>query len=186
MLQQLSAQDASFLYQETPATPMHVGGVSILDPAKSPYGPLTLESVTKFNEERLHLMPTARRRLVLVPGGIDHPYWIEDKNFDLEYHVREVGLPEPHDWRQLYTLAARILSRPLDLTRPLWETYLIHGLDRLEGVPVGCVGLLSKTHHCAIDGRSGTEMGMALADLTPEMTPVKPPKESWKPDPAPA
>jgi len=186
MLQQLTFQDASFLYQDSPQTPMHVGSVAILDPTKSPYGPLTLELVTNFYRDRLHLMPTARRRLVNVPFGIDRPYWIEDENFDLEYHVREVGLPEPHDWRQFYTLAARILSRPLDMTRPLWETYLIHGLDNLENVPRGCVGLLAKMHHCAIDGQSGMAMAMAIADLTPEMTHVKAPEVPWKPDPTPS
>ncbi len=186
MLRQLSSQDASFLYQDSPSTPMHVGSVAILDPTKSPYGALTLETVTQFYRERLHLMPTARRRLVNVPFGLDHPYWIEDENFDLEYHIREVGLPEPHDWRQFYTLAARILSRPLDMTRPPWETYIIHGLDHLENIPSGCIGLLSKMHHCAIDGQSGMEMAMAMADLTPEVTEVKPPKEPWKPDEVPS
>jgi diacylglycerol O-acyltransferase / wax synthase len=182
MLRQLSSQDASFLYQDSPSTPMHVGSVAILDPTKSPYGALTLERMLQFYRERLHLMPTARRRLVNVPFGLDHPYWIEDENFDLEYHIREVGLPEPHDWAQFYTLAARILSRPLDLTRAPWETYLVHGLDRLDNVPSGCVGLLTKMHHCAIDGQSGMEMAMAMADLTPEVAPVKPPKEPWQSD----
>ena len=185
MLQQLSAQDASFIYQDTPATPMHVASVAILDPSTSPYGPLTLEAVMGFYEERLHLMPTARRRLINVPFGLDHPYWIEDGGFDLEYHIREVGLPAPHDWPALYTLAARILSRPLDMSRPPWEAYLVHGLDRLEGVPHGCVGLLFKTHHCAIDGASGLEMALALADLAPEMAPVPPPSEPWCADPVP-
>ena len=180
MLQQLSAQDASFIYQDTPATPMHVASVAILDSSTSPYGPLTLEAVMGFYEERLHLMPAARRRLVNVPFGLDHPYWIEDSGFDLEYHIREVGLPAPQDWQALYTLAARILSRPLDMSRPPWEVYLIHGLDRLEGVPEGCVGLLFKTHHCAIDGASGLEMALALADVAPEMAPVPPPSEPWR------
>ncbi len=186
MLRQLSAQDASFIYQETPATPMQVGSVAILDPATSPYGPLTLEAMTGFYEERLHLMPTARRRLLNVPFGLDHPYWIEDEGFDLEYHLREVGLPEPWDWRALYTLAARILSRPLDMSRPPWEAYLIHGLDRLDGAPPGCVGLLFKNHHCAVDGASGVEMALALADLAPEMAAVPPPQAPWRPDRAPS
>ena len=185
MLQQLSAQDASFIYQDTPGTPMHVASIAILDPSTSPYGPLTLEAVMGFYEERLHLMPTARRRLVNVPFGLDHPYWIEDGGFDLEYHIREVGLPAPHDWQALYTLAARILSRPLDLSRPPWEVTLIHGLDQLEGVPEGCIGLLFKTHHCAIDGASGLEMALALADLAPEMAPVGPPSKPWRADPVP-
>ena len=182
MLQQLSAQDASFVYQDTPATPMHVASIAILDPSTSPYGPLSLEAVMGFYEERLHLMPTARRRLVNVPFGLDHPYWVEDSGFDLEYHIREVGLPAPHDWQALYTLAARILSRPLDLSRPPWEVTLIHGLDQLEGVSEGCIGLLFKTHHCAIDGASGLEMALALADLAPEMAPVVPPSEPWRAD----
>src|SRR5262249_27223322 len=97
MLRQLTFQDASFLYQDSPQTPMHVGSVAILDPTKSPYGPLTLEGVTRFYRDRLHLMTTARRRLVNVPFGIDRPYWNEDENFDLEYHIREVGLPEPNE-----------------------------------------------------------------------------------------
>ena len=185
MLQQLNAQDASFIYQETPATPMHMASVAILDPSTSPYGPLTLEAVIGFFDERLHLMPAARRRLVNVPFGLDHPYWIEDAGFDLEYHIREVGLPAPQDWPALYTLAARILSRPLDMSRPPWEVCLIHGLDALEGVPQGCVGLLFKTHHCAIDGASGMEMTLALADLAPEMAPVSAPSEPWRADPAP-
>ena len=181
-MQQLNAQDASFLYQDTPATPMHVGSLAILDPSTSSYGPLTLEMITAFYEERLHLMPTARRRIVAVPFGLDHPYWIEDAHFDLEYHLREVGLPAPHDWRALHTLAARILSRPLDMRRPPWEAYLVHGLDHLQGIPEGCMGLLFKTHHCAVDGASSVEMALALADLTPEMAPVPPPSEPWRPE----
>lgn len=181
-MQQLSAQDASFLYQETPATPMHVGSLAILDPSTSAYGPLTLEALIGFYEERLHLMPMARRRIVETPLRLDHPYWIEDAHFDLEYHLRDVGLPAPHDWRALYTLGARILSRPLDMSRPPWEVYLVHGLDSLAGIPEGCVGLLFKTHHCAIDGASGMEMALALADLAPEMAPVPPPAQPWRPD----
>ena len=179
MLQQLSAHDASFLYQESPTTPMHLGSIAILDPSCSPHGILSLESVMRFYDQRLHLMPSARRRLVRVPFDLDHPYWIEDPDFDLEYHIREVGLPEPHDWRQFDTLGARLLSRPLDLRRPPWEVYIIHGLDRLDGIPAGCVGLLTKTHHCAIDGASGNEMAMAMADLTPEIAPVAAPGNPW-------
>jgi WS/DGAT/MGAT family acyltransferase len=186
MLQQLSAQDASFLYMDTPTTPMHVGSAMILDPSKSPYGPMTLELALKFYEERLHLMPMARRRLVHVQFGLDHPYWIEDPDFDLEYHIREVGLPEPHDWRQFYTLCARILGRPLDLTRPPWEVYIVHGLDKLDGIPSGSIAVLTKTHHCAIDGASGVDMLMAMSDLTPEMAPVEPPKRPWQGDPVPS
>ena len=184
-MEQVSAQDASFLYQETPATPMHVGSTSILDPAESPYGPLTLKLALEFYESRLHLMPMARRRLLHVPFNADHPYWIEDRNFDLEFHIREIALPEPADWRRLFTLCARILARPLDMTRPPWEVYLIHGLKNLEGVPPNAVALLMKLHHCAVDGTSGTDMSIAIADLSPEMSPVSKPRVPWRGEPVP-
>jgi diacylglycerol O-acyltransferase len=184
-MQQLSAQDASFLYQETPGTPMHVGSVAILDPAGSPFGRPGLTSMLEFYERRLHLMPMARRRLVRLPMDADYPYWIEDANFDLEYHVREVALPEPANWRQLFILCARILSYPLDMSRPPWEAYLIHGLKHLDGVPPDAVALLTKIHHCAVDGRSGVDMSIAMSDLTPEGEQIAPPAEPWRGEPEP-
>ena len=179
-MQQLSAQDASFLYQETAETPMHVGSVAILDPTGSPYGPLNLKTALGFYESRLHLMPMARRRLVRVPFDADYPYWVEDPDFDLEYHVREIALPEPADWRQFYILCARILARPLDLQRPPWEVYLVHGLLHLKGIHVGAVGVLTKIHHCAVDAASGTDMAVAMADLSPEMEPPSTPRMPWR------
>jgi diacylglycerol O-acyltransferase / wax synthase len=106
-----------------------------------------------------------------VPMNLDHPYWVEDKDFDLEFHVRHIALPEPGDWRQLCIQVARLHSRMLDLSRPLWETYVIEGLDNVEGVPPGSFALLQKTHHAAIDGVSGMEMTSAIHDLTPEPQP---------------
>lgn len=179
-MQQLSAQDASFLYQETPNTPMQVGSVAILDPSESPYGPLNLKAALDFYTARLHLMPMARRRLVHVPFDADYPYWVEDPAFDLEYHIREIALPQPADWRQFYILCARILARPLDMQRPLWEVYLIHGLHNLKGINAGAVGLLTKMHHCAVDGASGTDMAVAIADLSPEMAPAGAPRQQWR------
>ncbi len=178
-MEQLSAQDASFYYQESPETPMHVGSVAILDPSTSPYGPLDLETLTSFYASRLHLMPMARRRLVHVPFNADHPYWIEDENFDLEFHLHELAMPEPADWTRFYRLCARILSRPLDMERPPWEVYLIHNLRGLEGLPQHAVALITKMHHAAVDGRSGTDMAIAMADLQPEMM-TSEPNEPWK------
>src|SRR5947209_8024033 len=138
----------------------HVGSVCIIDPSTAPE-PLTLDRLTTLIEKRLHLIPPFRRRLVDVPFGLDQPYWIEDPDFDIEFHVRELALPAPGDDAQLARQAARLHARPLDRSRPLWESYLIHGL---EG---GRVALYTKVHHAAIDGVSGNDLLVALLDLSP-------------------
>src|ERR1700761_8043552 len=126
-MQQLTGLDAAFLTLDSPTAYGHVGSVSVLDP---PAGGelLTLERLTELIESRLHLVPPFRRRLVEVPLGLDQPYWIEDPDFDIEFHVREIGLPAPGNERQLADLIARLHARPLDRKRPLWELYLISGL----------------------------------------------------------
>ncbi|HEX3823367.1 MAG TPA: wax ester/triacylglycerol synthase family O-acyltransferase [Mycobacteriales bacterium] len=160
-MQQLTGLDAAFLAIETPAMYGHVGSVCILDPA-SAETPITLASLTDLIEARLHLIPPFRRRLVDVPLGLDQPYWIEDPDFDIEYHVRELALPAPGDDQQLAEQAARLHARHLDRRRPLWELYLIHGLanDR--------VAIYTKVHHAAIDGVSGNDILSAVLDITPE------------------
>jgi diacylglycerol O-acyltransferase / wax synthase len=163
-VQQLTGLDAAFLAMETDSVFGHVGSVVVLDPSTAPE-PLTLERLTALIERRLHLIPPFRRRLVTVPFGLDQPYWIEDPDFDLEYHVREIALPEPGNDRQLAYQAARLHARPLDRRRPLWEIYLIHGL---EG---GRKAVYSKVHHAAIDGVSGNDILAAVLDLTPEGRP---------------
>ena len=179
-MEQLSGQDASFLYAETANTPLHVGGISIYDQSTIPGGgPLRFKQILKNIADRLHLAKTMRRKVVRVPFDWDHPYWIEDKNFDLEYHVRHIALPQPGDWRQLYILAARILANPLDMSKPPWEMYYVEGLDHLEALPSGCFAVISKTHHCAIDGASSMELLALLHDLTPEPTKIAPPEKAW-------
>jgi WS/DGAT/MGAT family acyltransferase len=163
-MQQLTGLDAAFLAMETPATYGHVGSVCILDPATAEH-PLTLGTMTELVESRLHLIPPFRRRLVEVPLGLDQPYWIEDPDFDIEYHVRELALPAPGDNQQLADQAARLHARHLDRRRPLWELYLIHGL---EG---GKTAIYTKVHHSAIDGVSGNDILAALLDLSPDGRP---------------
>ncbi len=163
-MQQLTGLDAAFLAMETSAVFGHVGSVCILDPTTAPE-PLTLERITHVIASRLHLIPPFRRRLVEVPLGLDQPYWIEDPDFDIEYHVRELALPEPGDDRQLAEQAARLHARALDRRRPLWELYLIHGLSG------GRKAVYSKVHHAAIDGVSGNDILGALLDRTPEGRP---------------
>src|SRR5688500_17613909 len=132
---------------ETATAYGRVGSVTVLD-STTCAEPLSLQRLTELLESRLHLLPPCRRRLLHVPLGLDQPYWIEDPGFDIEYHVRELALPSPGDERQLAEQAARLHARPLDRTRPLWETYLIHGLsgDRKA--------VYIKIHHAAIDGVS--------------------------------
>ena len=178
-MQQLSAQDASFVYLETPHTPMHIGSVGIYDPSTAPGGFVRFKDILRFIGERLGGARSFRQRLVRVPFDLDHPYWIEDPEFDLEFHVRHIALPKPGDWRQLCIQVARLHARPMDLTKPLWEFTVVEGLDNIEGLPPGCFALVSKVHHAAIDGMSGVEMSAAVHDLDASMTaPEK--SDDWK------
>ena len=176
-MQQLTGLDAAFLAMETSAVFGHVGSVCVLDPSTAPE-PLTLERLTTMIEGRLHLLPPFRRRLVNVPLGLDQPYWIEDPDFDIEYHVRELALPAPGDDKQLAEQAARLHARPLDRTRPLWELYLIHGLQG------GRMAVYTKVHHAAIDGVSGSELLTAVLDITPEGRAVE--QVPWRPERTPS
>ncbi len=180
-MQQLSGMDASFLYSETPRAHMAGGGVSIYDPSTAPGGRVTFKGILDHIDKRLHLARVFRQRLVRVPFDLDHPYWIEDPDFDLEFHVRHIALPHPGDWRQLCIQVARLVSRPLDLDRPLWELYVIEGLDNVQGVPKGSFALVTKVHHAAIDGMSGMEMTSAIHDDAPVADPPRPDKQ-WKPE----
>ena len=166
-MQQLTGMDAAFLYAETPRAHMAGGGISIYDPSTAPGGRVTFKGILDHIDKRLHEARVFRQRLVRVPFDLDHPYWIEDPDFDLEFHVRHIALPEPGDWRQLCIQVARLVSRPLDLERPLWELYVIEGLDNVEGVPPGSFALVTKVHHAAIDGMSGMEMTSAIHDDEP-------------------
>jgi WS/DGAT/MGAT family acyltransferase len=170
-MQQLSAQDATFLHLESPRTPMHIGSLAIYDQSSAPDGHVTFKSILAMTQERLGLARSFTERLVHVPLGLDHPYWVSDPDFDLEYHIRHIALPKPGDWRQLWIQVARLQSRPLDMDRPLWEFTVIEGLDNLDGVPAGAFGILAKVHHSAIDGVSGAEMTAAVHDLEPEAPP---------------
>jgi len=180
-MQQLSGLDSSFLYLETGSTPMHIGSLAIYDQSTAPGGHVTFKSILEFFDKRLHKARSFRQRLARVPFSLDHPYWIEDPDFDLEFHVRHIALPTPGDWRQLCIQTARLHARPLDLNKPLWEAYVIEGLDNVRGVPKGSFALMMKVHHAAIDGVSGAEMQGAIHDLSPNAE-VEPPADEWLPD----
>lgn len=180
-MQQLSGLDASFLYMETGTTPMHIGSLSIYDQSTAPGGHVTFKDILRFFESRLHKARAFRQRVVRVPLSLDHPYWIEDPDFDLEFHVRHIALPKPGDWRQLCIQTARLHARPLDMRKPLWEAYVIEGLDNVAGAPKGSFALVTKIHHAAIDGVSGAEMSAAIHDLSPDAE-VQGPDVPWQPE----
>ncbi len=180
-MKQLSGLDASFLYLETGNMPMHIGGLAIYDQSTAPGGAVTFKDILRFFEKRVHKARAFRQRLVTVPMSLDYPYWIDDPDFDLEFHVRHIALPKPGDWRQLCIQAARLHARPLDTNRPLWEAYVIEGLDNVAGVPEGSFALVTKFHHAAIDGVSGAEISAAIHDTSPEDT-VEAPENDWNPE----
>jgi len=168
-MRQLTALDQQFLALEDSRNYGHIGGLSIYDPSTAPGGALTLPRLQNLIAERLPLVPPFRWRLAEVPFDLDYGYWIDDPEFDLEFHVRELALAPPGTDAQLAEQVARIYARPLDRSRPLWELYLIHGL------PNGRVAVMSKIHHALIDGLSGAEIMGALLDVTPEGREPPPP-----------
>jgi diacylglycerol O-acyltransferase / wax synthase len=179
-MHQLSSLDAQFLYVENATTVGHVGIMLLLDPETVPDGQLSLELLRDVLEPRLHLVPPLRQRLLTVPLALGLPYWVDDPEFDIEFHLRELALTEPGDEQQLAEQVARIHARPLDRSRPLWEMYLIHNV---EG---GRQALYSKVHHAAIDGVTGAEILAMILDTTVEPRVEEPPDEYWAPDPLPS
>jgi diacylglycerol O-acyltransferase len=165
-VQQLTGVDASFLYMETNATYGHVSSLIIYDPNDGDGA--SYERTRELFEERLHLLEPMRRRVVQVPFDIDHPYWIEDPDLDLDFHIRQTAVAPPGGDEQLAELVSRIVARPLDRTRPLWELYVIYGL------PEGRIAQLTKIHHAAIDGVGGAQLLGHILDLTPDAAPRDP------------
>jgi WS/DGAT/MGAT family acyltransferase len=184
-MQQLNGLDSALLFMETPNAPMHIGSVAIFDPSTAPGKIVRLKRIIKTLEQRAHLAPYLKQRLVEVPFNADFPYWVRAESFDPEFHIRHLALPKPGDWRQLCIQIARLHSRSLDRSRPLWELYVIEGLDNVEGIPPGSFAFVSKTHHAAIDGSTSSDVGTAMCDPTPEIRQVKA-AEEWKADKVPS
>jgi len=183
-MRQLSAHDAGFLYADTSHSNSNVTLIQIYDQSTAPGGKVRFKRILAHIESRLAGLPIFRSKLQRVPLDLDHPYWVDDPNFDLEYHVRHIALPKPGDWRQLCIQASRIHARPLDLNRPLWEIYVVEGLDSLLELPVGSFALLTKIHHAAVDAEGGSRIAMLLHDITPHAPKPAPPKP-WFPQAAP-
>lgn len=178
-MQRLTGLDASFLYLETPTSHMHVAGLNIYDPSGMAER-WDADRIKLEIQRRLHLVPPFRRRLKEIPFQLHHPLWIEDPDFDLDYHVVDASLGGRGTKEDLAAFAGELFSRPMDRSHPLWDMTIIDGLED------GNIAVVSRTHHAAIDGASGMDITVNLLDLTPEPADVPPPETEWKPDAIPS
>lgn len=167
-MKQLSGTDASILYMESPNAPMHIATLCIYDPSTAPGGKVRFKEIIENYGRKVQSIASMTQHVVEVPLQLDNPYWVDDGTFDPEFHIRHIALPKPGDWRQLCIQVSRLHARPLDLSRPLWELWVIEGLDNVEGLPKGSFAILNKTHHAAVDGTSGIQLTEAVHDLTPD------------------
>lgn len=173
--ERLSSLDASFLYLEDETTPMHVGSVLVLDP---PRGGFDYDRLVDLVGNRIAYVPRYRRRIQEMPLGLMNPLWVDDENFDVSYHVRRAALPRPGTAAQLEEFVGRVQSRPLDRSRPLWEVYLVEGL---EG---GRVAIVSKSHESMVDGINAMDLGHVILDSAPGKHYAIP--HTWRPETAPS
>ncbi len=180
MSSRLSALDASFLYLEQPTTPMHVGGVLIFkggSAGRRPKSGFDYDGLVELIEQRIALVPRYRQKVRHVPGHLARPVWVDDPDFDVAYHVRRSALPRPGTEDQLTELVGRLMSRPLDHSRPLWEMYLVEGLAH------GRTAVLTKTHQAMVDGISAIDIAQVILDVSPQPRSVA--TELWMPRPEP-
>jgi len=169
-LDRLTAVDASFLHQEGASSHMHIGGLVILEGP-----PPSIDDFLDNIRGRLHMVPRYRQKLAFPPLQAGRPLWVDDPNFNLEYHVRHTALPAPGSEEQLRRLVARIFSQRLDRSKPLWELWLVQGLEGNR------VALISKTHHSLVDGVSGVDLATVLFDVGPVPQPPEHPQAPWAP-----
>ena len=179
-IQQISGNDATFLYAESPTSPMHVATLTMVE------GSLKYEDFKEIIAAKLHLVPKFRQRLLNVPMNLDYPYWVDDPNFELDLHLNRIKLPDPSNWKTLRELTSSLFSGPLDLRRPLWSISFIEGIDEIPQVPKGSVAIVTKIHHVMVDGVSGVGIMGVLFDKKGKKEDEKPlvPKP-YEPEPLP-
>ena len=183
-MEQLTELDNTFIQMESNRTPMHITPVMFYDQSEVEGGRVRFKDILQVFERNLHKSKIFRRKLAGGALGFDTPYWIEDENFDLEFHVRHIALPKPGDWRQLCILLARLHARGLDMKRPPWEAYVIEGLNQVEGLPENSFAIMLKIHHSAIDGVSGAEIIAAIHSLEPDAA-LPDAHDDWHGEPTP-
>ncbi|MCF6347526.1 MAG: wax ester/triacylglycerol synthase family O-acyltransferase [Flavobacteriaceae bacterium] len=179
-IQQITGNDATFLYAESPTSPMHVATLTIVE------GSLVFEDFKEMIASKLHLIPKFRQRLLNVPMNIDYPYWVDDPNFELDLHLNRIKLPDPSNWKTLRELTSTLFSGPLDLRRPLWSISFVEGIDEIPQVPKGSVAIVTKIHHVMVDGASGVGIMGLLFDKSEGDKVKKPaPPKPYEPEPLP-
>ena len=179
-MQQISGQDATFLYAESPTSPMHIATLTIVE------GSIEFNNFKEIVASKLHLIPKFRKKLLNVPLNLDYPYWVDDPNFDIDLHINRLKLPDPANWKTLREMTSSIFSSPLDLRRPLWSIDFIEGLDEVSQVPKGSIAIVSKIHHVMVDGSSGVGIMSILFDKNEEDKNKKPsPPKPYEPEPLP-
>jgi WS/DGAT/MGAT family acyltransferase len=164
----LTASDAAFLYFERPNAPLHIGSLGIYE------GQIPYERFVEHIESRLPNIPRYRQRLAPVPFELAHPTWENDPNFNIKNHIRQIQLPPPGTDEQVAILSAELAAIPLARTRPLWEMFIVNGMDGDRSA------IVSKIHHCMVDGVSGIDLLMQVVDLSPKPAPP-PPQQHWEP-----
>jgi diacylglycerol O-acyltransferase / wax synthase len=169
----MSPTDAGFYYAESENTPLHVGSVAVFEGPAPSYG-----DVVRLLLSKLPLVPRYRQRVRTVPLNLGRPLWVDDPHFQILYHVRHTAVPSPGGEEQLRNLAGRVLGQRLDLAKPLWELWLVEGLED------GRWALISKVHHCMVDGIAGTDLMQLIFDLTPDATHSEP--QDWTPQRSPS
>jgi WS/DGAT/MGAT family acyltransferase len=175
MTERMTSADVAFLHRENRNAPQHMGGLAVFAPRA---GGFNYDRLVRLLEERISLAPRYRQKVRMVPGHLAHPVWVDDPDFDINYHVRRSALPRPGDDHQLLEFCARIQSRLLDRSRPLWEMYLIEGLSD------GRVAIATKTHEAMVDGTSGIDLAQVILDAAPE--PRRTVEALWMPHPEPS
>jgi diacylglycerol O-acyltransferase / wax synthase len=181
-MKQLSAIDAGFLYAETSRTPMHVTALQIYEPGTAPF---SFAQIVDNVRQRAASIECYHRKLVTVPWGLDHPYWINDADFDPSHHMFEYTLAEPGGWTELCAATAELHAKPLDRSKPLWEMHIIPALGKLAGVADNAYAIVTKIHHAAVDGLAGISVTAALHDLEPAAPPVRTPEIAHEARPTP-
>lgn len=164
-MKQLGIMDSAFINLEHPNTPQHIGSFGIYDQSTATGGSVNFSDVLSHFERQVKKLPLFRTRLIQAPGRLTRPFWHVDDNFDVDFHIRHLALPQPGDWQQLCHLLADLHAKPLDMSKPLWESYIIEGLDTIEGLPKGCFVIYNKLHHSLVDGGGASAFMEALHDL---------------------